>query len=345
MDWCDSSYAFLEFETDIGGFVKGSSMSGAAHMYAVGNNFMRIERKKPLLTIVIPTYNRYRCLKETLQTLLPQITEEVEVIVSNNCSTDETKSFLDTLHDQIQPFHGEVNIGSDRNFFACLSRGSGEYIWTLCDDDLPCSNAVESILGAIHLFSNAPAFYLRVIGGDKTLSNYDASPVKTEWTSFDANGFLTEINAMFTFASSIIVKRSALNLPFISRQIDTSLVPASIIISTVGGHNQAVVSNLPLLFARGDNNGGYDALSVFSKNVIEFFGRCDPSWFSQRSINKAYNDNLALPILIVIKSWPINAKGLATVLRYSYRHSNLYTVVLPALARRLKRRIFNQRLA
>ena len=296
---------------------------------------------EPLLTIAIPTFNRFPYLKETLECVLPQKTSEIEIIVCDNHSEDDTWEYLGTLEGQITRIRHDKNVGLDRNFLSCLSNARGKYIWTLCDDDLPCSNAVESIVNAMRLFPEAGVFYLRVTGSDKILSNYDASPVTTEWTLFDADGFLTEVSSMFTFASSIIVKRKSLDVPFISKETGSALVPAAIVLSSVGMHNQAIVSDQSLLFARGDNTGGYNALIVFSKNIVELFQHCDPSWFSPRSINKAYNGNLALPLLIVVKSWPISAKGLVTVLRYSYRHSNLYRVVLPALARRLKRHIFN----
>ena len=45
---------------------------------------------KPLLTIAIPTYNGGNTIQNLLDLLLPQCSDEIEVIISDNCSTDGT---------------------------------------------------------------------------------------------------------------------------------------------------------------------------------------------------------------------------------------------------------------
>jgi glycosyltransferase involved in cell wall biosynthesis len=52
-----------------------------------------------LLTIAIPTYNRVNKLKRLLNNILDQsfsFSEEIELMISNNCSSDETSQFLET---------------------------------------------------------------------------------------------------------------------------------------------------------------------------------------------------------------------------------------------------------
>ena len=53
----------------------------------------------PLLTIAIPTYNRVDKLKRLINNILDQsfsFSEEIELMISNNCSSDETSQFLET---------------------------------------------------------------------------------------------------------------------------------------------------------------------------------------------------------------------------------------------------------
>lgn len=53
-----------------------------------------MENKRPLLSICIPTYNRAEILDKTLFLLFsnPDFNvDEIEVVVSDNCSTDHTK--------------------------------------------------------------------------------------------------------------------------------------------------------------------------------------------------------------------------------------------------------------
>ena len=50
-----------------------------------------------ILTIGIPTYNRRKTLEKTLNSVLSQITNEVELIVSDNASTDDTKIYMNKV--------------------------------------------------------------------------------------------------------------------------------------------------------------------------------------------------------------------------------------------------------
>ena len=47
---------------------------------------------KPKLSIVIPTYNRFHLLKQTIQSVYNEIKNSIEIIVCDNSSTDETSS-------------------------------------------------------------------------------------------------------------------------------------------------------------------------------------------------------------------------------------------------------------
>ena len=62
-------------------------------------NDVSIMDKQPLLSVCIPTYNRSTFLQEALMNLLDnQKTCEfcVEILISDNCSTDETESVGET---------------------------------------------------------------------------------------------------------------------------------------------------------------------------------------------------------------------------------------------------------
>ena len=106
---------------------------------------------KPLLSICIPTYNRLPYLKELLTDLLPQLdavdSGQVELIVSNNASTDGTENFCQSIsRPYLRCRKNEVNIGGDRNFLKCIQEARGEYVWLVGDDDLVPSGAVQKIL-------------------------------------------------------------------------------------------------------------------------------------------------------------------------------------------------------
>jgi glycosyltransferase involved in cell wall biosynthesis len=88
-----------------------------------------------LLTIAIPTYNRSEQLKETLLSIVGQrrfqATNDVEIVISDNASTDETRlvslSFVEIYGEKIRYSRNETNL-LDLNFEKSLSLGKGEFL-------------------------------------------------------------------------------------------------------------------------------------------------------------------------------------------------------------------------
>ena len=90
---------------------------------------MEIKKQNPLLSICIPTYNRADVLDETLMALFlnPEFdSEKVEVIVSDNCSTDNTIEII-AKYPLVKHYRNDINV-NDKNFNIVLSHASGDYI-------------------------------------------------------------------------------------------------------------------------------------------------------------------------------------------------------------------------
>ena len=106
------------------------------------------------LSICIPTYNRLSYLRELLDALLPQIDGvakgAVELVVSDNVSTDGTADYLRSIHrDYLRWWTNGTNIGGDRNFLKCIQEAKGDYVWLVGDDDLVASDAVARVLRCV----------------------------------------------------------------------------------------------------------------------------------------------------------------------------------------------------
>lgn len=111
----------------------------------------------PLLTIAIPTYNGANTICNMLDLLLPQIDDRVELIISDNCSTDNTSDILDSYSKKysfIKRIINESNIGADGNFLQCMKKASGQYTYLLSDDDILMENSLKNILDFLQ--SNPP---------------------------------------------------------------------------------------------------------------------------------------------------------------------------------------------
>jgi glycosyltransferase involved in cell wall biosynthesis len=95
-------------------------------------------RSAPLVTIGIPTYNRSTSVRRAVRSALAQEHPAIEVVVSDDASSDDTAEVVDALAAEdprvrllVQP----ANLGHARNFQAVLDAAAGEYFMWLSDDD------------------------------------------------------------------------------------------------------------------------------------------------------------------------------------------------------------------
>jgi hypothetical protein len=88
------------------------------------------------MTIAIPTVNRAYCIRRAVDSALAQTAGEIEVLVSNNGSTDETRSILDSYSDpRLRVFHRETTISPADHANFVLDQVRGELFVGLSDDD------------------------------------------------------------------------------------------------------------------------------------------------------------------------------------------------------------------
>src|SRR5665647_1822946 len=98
----------------------------------INDNIIDRDSQK-LLTIAIPTYNRAEYLNTCLSHITLQLNSYeslVEVIVSDNCSSDNT---LDVVHSYLEKgfniryIRNESNLGADNNIVNCMILSTGKY--------------------------------------------------------------------------------------------------------------------------------------------------------------------------------------------------------------------------
>lgn len=91
----------------------------------------------PLVTIGMPTYNRANgYLREALESALAQTYSNLEIVISDNGSTDNTESVVRSYLDpRIRFFRQQPPVSPNDNFNFCLQQASGAYFLMLHDDD------------------------------------------------------------------------------------------------------------------------------------------------------------------------------------------------------------------
>ena len=131
-----------------------------------------------LVSIGIPTYNRATGnLRKVIERALGQTYTNTEVIVSDNCSTDNTPELVQSFDDsRLRYFRQETNIGPNKNFNFCLNQARGEYFLLFHDDDMIDQDFVEVCMSSLKPDQTVGAIFtgVRIIDEhDNVLKEYE----------------------------------------------------------------------------------------------------------------------------------------------------------------------------
>lgn len=258
-----------------------------------------------LLSIAIPTYNREVCLKFLLESICSQVTEtqarRLEVVVFDNCSTDQTKQVVERFlpgRSYLAYVRNERNIGADNNFVKAFFAARGKYLWIIGDDELLFDGAIPWVadfcaateFGCAYLYSIPET----LSGVHQLLHRKIVGSVRH--ASYGPYAFAQAANYRLTFLSGSVVNRKAvLNFnPTLAKDIErfsgSNLVHLTWIFTSVLSSPRSYVVTTPLFASTIANSGGYNPVKVFVVNLSELFGhyfsslsagaRCFIQWFT-----------------------------------------------------------------
>src|SRR2546423_6112022 len=95
--------------------------------------------KTPLFSIVIPTRNRGHLLKSALQSALDQRFSDYEIVVSNNCSSDNTAAVVEEVGGStVRMVRPRQVLSMPDHWEFALDHARGQYVTYLSDDDALC---------------------------------------------------------------------------------------------------------------------------------------------------------------------------------------------------------------
>ena len=103
------------------------------------------------LSIIIPFYNALPYFNELLDSLMPQITDDIEVIFVDDASTDESLSAIDKYLSNYNVYliKNDSNKGVSYSRNEAIKKARGEYIWFVDADDIIPVNTVNIIINHI----------------------------------------------------------------------------------------------------------------------------------------------------------------------------------------------------
>lgn len=105
--------------------------------------------KAPLISVALPTHNRAGTLGRAVESALAQSHARLEVVISDNGSSDGTRAICEELSERdarVRYVRHPVNRGMAANFNSALAHCRGEYLMMLADDDWLDRDYVERCL-------------------------------------------------------------------------------------------------------------------------------------------------------------------------------------------------------
>jgi glycosyltransferase involved in cell wall biosynthesis len=113
----------------------------------------------PLVSVAMATYNGEKYIAEQLQTVLKQTYNNIEIVITDDASTDNTLSIIKLFQQQhscIKLYTNAVNSGVIKTFEFSFTKCSGDYIAVADQDDIWDLNKIELLINAI---GNEDAIY------------------------------------------------------------------------------------------------------------------------------------------------------------------------------------------
>lgn len=168
----------------------------------------------PLLSICIPTYNRSATLEATLKSLDSIKNDNIEIVVSNNASTDNTVEIMKKCSSIIDiQNNNKENIGANLNIIKVASLATGDYILFLSDEDTLSKEGIDGLLNIIEKLSVGVVF--------SSIANHDSNVLYQKYKFTKEYSKLSRKVRLFLFEhaymSGLCIRRDIIDFNFIEK--------------------------------------------------------------------------------------------------------------------------------
>ena len=164
----------------------------------------------PLVSIIMPTFNQARFIEESLASILTQDYRNVEVIVQDGGSTDETTGILErvAIADDRVRWISTSDAGPAQAINKALHRVRGEYVGWLNSDDIYIQGTISKIVTA---FLNHPS-WIMLYGegshfdeGGRHIGSYPTKHPSAGLKAFRAGCFICQPTVFFKSAMPVLI--------------------------------------------------------------------------------------------------------------------------------------------
>jgi glycosyltransferase involved in cell wall biosynthesis len=231
------------------------------------------DASEPLLTIIIPTYNRAENLSMLLHALWIEcaaLTGMVTVMVFDNASSDRTPEVtrgMQAIWPELRIQRHVHNCGAEENFCRGIDSVETRYFWIIGDDDCPRRGVVKRLVELLRQESPALVYlqseWVNPISVER--QNADIGDLAVEF--LDPLEFASRVHIWFTFISGNVIDRTALAGALghhaIRRFTNTSLAQLGWVYPLLLSTGRFAFVRNRCVLATMDNSSGYARLTVF----------------------------------------------------------------------------------
>jgi len=229
---------------------------------------------RPTLTIAVPTYNRAAYLSLQLEQLGRERSgleepQQVELLVSDNCSPDETRSVVEAASSgglQLRYLRNTANIGSDRNIAQCFNEARGRYVLIMGDDDLLVDGVLVQLIRLLQ-DTTPGVVLLRPFGYDQDF-RAECPGSEGEWITYrDAGSFLLRAGAHITLISACVIRKELLEPLNATQFVGGNLVQVHLVLRAIMKSEVNVSFEGFAVACKRNNSGGYVFSQVFVQEL------------------------------------------------------------------------------
>lgn len=294
------------------------------------------------LSITILTYNRAKYLQDCLESVIGQMTNEIEVIVSDNASTDNTEDVVkkyQNINNTIKYFKSESNTGFDGNVIDSIRRATGEYVWLFGDDDIFLPGAVGKVLKVLNEINN-----LSLVYANHSIYSIDLKTLIEERRVFrdrdvvmnNEDESLSIISNNLTFMSALVMRRSlCLGVPGIEQRIGHGFTQFYIALYILIGRKSYLIADPCVGQRSGNSKDDFKKyIELFVVEVGEIFKAVRYFGYGKIIIRKTINQTIKYCMIRKVASLkrinPSELKGRFRILfKYYYSYPVFWIAVVP----------------
>jgi len=238
-----------------------------------------------ILSICIPVFNREKYIGHLLDKLLTQDNQNIEVVISDNASTDGTLTIckkFDNKFKNFKLFESTKNNGADWNYSNVAKIATGKYIWFMGSDENIANQSIEKIISCLKY--NFDIVMLSHYICDINLIPYKVNHLlknnsKNTFilnTSKDREMYLKKsksLSSIFGYLSSIIVKKTSWNNTKIDDKYLNSLYShTQRLFSIFFSDSKLFYIHEPLVYWRGGNDTFVGRSNLSKRYMIDIEG-------------------------------------------------------------------------